>query len=389
MTAADPLQRALDRAVETGAVAGVAAILLDADGPAHRGAAGERSRGSGAPMATDSVMLLASMTKLLTVLSAMTFVEEGRLDLDAPAGTYVPEIDALPVLAGWDGATPILRAPVRRVTTRHLATHTAGMPYGLWDADRARYDAAIGIPSVRTGDPKALTGALTRDPGEAWDYGTSIDWLAQVVARIGGASIGTVIRERLTGPLGMDDTGHRITPAMRDRLARIHVRDADGDLRATDSVRRQDPVVEEGGGGMYGTAEDYARLLRMLLDGGVHSGGRILSEATVRATFAGATGGLRVRRMATTNSAAAADLDFGHAAAPSIALAGIRLEAEAATGRGIGSVGWAGIANTFWWIDPARGRAGVWMAQVAPFLDPATHAASLDWERAALARSAA
>ena len=373
---------ALRAAVEDGAVAGVTAMAVTGGGALHVGSAGERALGGGAPMGPDTLMQLASMTKLITTVAALKLIEARRLELDAPAGAYVPEIDRLRVLAGWEGGAPVLRAPARPITVRHLMTHTAGMPYALWSAAQARYNAHAGIPSVTTGAPEALMGALMADPGERWQYGIATDWLARVVSEVSGASIGTVLRDEVLGPLGMDDTSYRITPAMRPRLAAMHARRADGGLTIRDWARPQDPPVEEGGGGLYGAAEDYAKLLAMLLNGGRAGDGRLLAPETVAAMARPAIGSVPVAPMPSTNRDVAMDLDLLDGMAGTFGFGSLVLTEAAPTGRSAGSFSWAGIANTYFWVDPARGLAGLWMAQVLPFLDPPVRAACLAYEAA-------
>ncbi len=383
--ASDPRDAALTEAVESGAVAGVTGMVIGRDGPLHVGSAGERSLGGGEPMRPDTVMLIASMTKLLTTIAAMRLLEAGRIDMDAPAASYVPAIGDLRVLAGWRDEAPVLRPPDRPVTIRHLATHTAGMPYALWSAAQARYNAHAAIPSVTTGDPKSLMGALTADPGTRWDYGIATDWLAQVVRAVDGRSIGAYVRGEILEPLGMSDTGYRVTPSMRRRLAAVHARAPDGGLAPRDFHRLQEPPVEEGGGGLYSTAADYAKVLTLLLNGGYAFGVRLLHEETVAMIARPAVGDVPIRRMASTAPDLAADLDLLPGTGATFGPGGLILTEAAPTGRSAGSMSWAGIANTWFWVDPIRGIAGLWMSQTLPFLDPRVRDACLAYEAAAYA----
>ena len=366
---------ALAAAVEGGAAPGVAALVVDANGPIYRGASGERRPGEA--MTGSSVVQLASMTKLLTTIVALQLVDEGLIELGAPAGCYVPGIDRLEVLEGWEGDRPVLRPPRSPILVRHLLTHTAGMPYAVWNADQKRYCEWADVPSVRTGDPRALAVALVADPGEAWHYGLATDWLAATAVAVTGEPLGRLLARRILEPLAMRDTGHSITPLMRERLAVIHQREPDGRFAPVPPPATDAPTVEEGGGGLYGTADDYGRLLSALL-----AGEPLLRADTVASLWTNAIGGLRVPVQRTAMPDRAGDLAFFPDVPKSFGTGLLILEGDAPTGRPRGSGSWSGFANTHFWIDPANGIAGVWVSQLAPFLDPANDAAYLRFESA-------
>lgn len=377
------LDAVLLAAVERGDVPGVAAIAAGRNGVLYEGAFGERVLGGSAPMTLDTVMLIASMTKPITATAAMQLVEQGQLDLDAPAARYVPEIGEVQVLDGWDAAgKPRLRAPAREITLRHLMTHTAGFGYGLWDAEVARYNEAEAIPSVLSGDPRALQSALMFDPGERWEYGISVDWVAKIVEAVSGQSLGAYMQAQILDPLGMASTGYRITPDMRSRLAKVHQREEDGSFTPTDLERQQDPVVEMGGGGLYSTASDYIRFVRMVLNEGALDGNRVLEAETVAQMSRNAMGEVRVAALATQSPGFSADLEMFPAIAKSWGLSFMINENAAPTGRAAGSPAWAGITNTYFWIDPATGIGGVYFTQSLPFLDPRVLASYLAFETA-------
>ena len=371
----------LQHAVEELGIPGVVAIAADAEGILYEGAFGARSP-DGEPMSADTVMDIASMTKPIAAIAAMQLVEGGELDLDAPASQYVAEIGELRVLDGWDGDTPILREPARPITLRHLLTHTAGMGYGIWSDDTQRFNELEGIPSVSSGDPNALTGALMNDPGEAWLYGTSMDWASRIVEEVGGQPFGEYVDQRIFTPLGMDDTGFLISPRMRERLAVVHQRDEGGAFAPTDREQRQDPPVESGGGGLYSTAQDYIRIVRLFLNEGTLDGATLLNPETVEAMGQNAMGEVRVVALETNAPGFTADLEMFPEVEKSWGLSFMINETPAPTGRAAGSLAWAGINNTFFWIDPENGVGGVVMTQTLPFLDPDVRDVYLDFETA-------
>lgn len=350
---------------------GAVAIVTDREGILHEGATGVRRLGGADPMSPDTVCWIASMTKPLTAAVAMQLVAQGRLRLDDPVGRIQPELDAIQVLVGWRADdTPVLRAPARPITLRHLLTHTSGLAHGLWNADIARYQRVHDLPPTTSGRRAALAVPLASDPGERWEYGLGIDWLGRVIETVTGERLGAVLEERLLAPLGMRDTAFRIAPDMRARLATVHARADDGRLAPTSFEVAQAPETEMGGGGLYSTARDYARFLRMMLNGGELDGVRVLDRETVALMGQNAMGDLRVVPLASANPAMTQDMDPLPGIPKTWGLSFMRNEQPVPGGRAAGSLAWAGLANTHFWIDPARGIACALLTQVLPFGDP-------------------
>lgn len=266
-------------------VPGVVAMITDREGNIYEGAAGERTLGSDVPMTLDTTFALFSTTKAITGTAVLQCVEEGLLDLDAPAATYVPEIGELKVLDGFDaGGNPVLREPKRDITTRMLLLHTAGFGYDFFNESYNRLSQEHGQPSVITCSKAALTTPLLFDPGEKWEYGTNIDWAGQVVESIRGQRLGDVMRQRIFEPLEMADTAFTMSPSMKDRLAPIHQRESDGSLTPLIGFELPaEPEVHMGGHGLHGTVGDYMKFIRMWLNDGAGTSGRVLSSETVAA----------------------------------------------------------------------------------------------------------
>lgn len=372
----------LQSAVADGAVPGVVAMVADRDGPIYEGAAGERTLGGGVPMTTDTVGWIASMTKAITSVAAVQLVEQGRLSLDAPAAAVVPAIGEAKVLEGFDAAgQPLLRPPRRPITLRHLLTHSAGFSYEIWNTDMQKVQAALGIPSVTTCERKALTLPMIADPGERWEYGINIDWAGQMVEAVSGLTLGEYMRRHLFEPLGMRSTAFRISPDMRARLAGAHLRGPDGKLAPFPFEIPQDPEFEMGGGGLYGTMGDYLRFTRMVLNGGQLDGERVLRPETVELLKLNHMGNCQV-----TNLKAAIpltnDAEFFPGVRKSWSLAFQVNDAPAPTGRPAGGLMWAGLANSYYWIDPVNGLCGTYMTQIFPFADTGSLPVFLEVEKA-------
>ena len=360
----------LGAAVERGDVPGVVAVVVDREGVLYEGAFGKRNLTTGEPMTPDTVCWIASMTKSITGACTMQLVEQGKLDLDAPAEQWVPMLKEAQVLEGWDDeGKPKLRPPTRPITLRQLLTHTAGFSYEFWNADILRYQEVMGVPNIATGKIAALKTPLLFDPGERWEYGISIDFAGLAVEAVSGKKLSAYMQEHLLGPLGMNDTAFKIRPDMRARLATIHARGEDGALTPIEFELPQDPEFDLGGGGLYGTAGDYARFVRMVLNRGELDGVRVLDAETVDLMCQNVIGDLRVTPMKTVMPQFSNDAEFFPGLPKGWGLTWqVNLE-PAPTGRSAGSLQWAGIANSYFWIDPVRGIGGVYLTQILPFAD--------------------
>jgi len=364
----DPL---LSQSIEAGEVPGIAALVVDRHGVVYENAFGLRTLGEPTPMSTDTVGWIASMTKAITGAAVMQAVERGLLDLDAPAGRVAPEIDTIGVLEGFEAnGTPRFRPPKRPVTLRDLMTHTAGFSYERWSDEVWRCHQALGIPTNSTCKLAMLRSPLMFDPGSRWEYGIGIDWAGRMLEIASGRKLGDWMRDEIFAPLGMRDSAFRITPGMRARLAKMHQRDAAGAIAPLpDFEIPQEPEFEMGGGGLYSTAADYARFLRMILNRGELDGVLVLRAETVAQMAADQIPGLQVQPLRTQVPALSEDAEFFPGLSKGWGLSFMINRADAPTGRPAGSLAWAGLSNCYYWIDPLNGIAGVFVSQLLPFAD--------------------
>ena len=374
----------LSEAAGEGAVPGVVAGVTSAEDELYLGGFGERVLGGGDAMTPDTVGWIASMTKALTGAAAMQLVERGRLELDAPAASVIPYLDEVPVLEGFDhDGKPRTRPRRGAITLRHLLTHTAGFSYEIWSDAIVRYQEATGTPGIITCEEAALTTPLLFDPGDRWDYGINIDWVGKIVEAVSGQKLGEYLSEGLLGPLGMNDTAFRINDGMRARLARIHQRTEDGTLEPQMELEiAQDPEFEMGGGGLYGTVGDYLRFIRMILNRGRADGEQLLKPETVDMMSRNQMGDLLVGPLTTAIPALSNDAEFFPGTAKSWGLTFMINNEQAPTGRSAGSLGWAGLANSYFWIDPAKGIGGAYLTQVLPLVDEQSFPLYMAFEQA-------
>lgn len=376
----------LQRAVDADApVAGVVAMLTDRTGNVYEGTAGKRVLGGDQEMTPDTVFAIFSTTKAITATAALQLVEEGKLDLDAPAKQYAPDIGTLQVIEGFDDAgEPRLRPPASDVTTRQLLTHSAGFGYDFFNAHYNRLAEEKGQPSVITATRKALMTPLLFDPGTKWEYGTNVDWAGQVVEGITGKRLGEVMAERIFEPCGITDMTFAIDDARRPRVAGMHARGADGSLTPMEFELPSPPEVDFGGHGLYGTVGDYMRFIRMWLNDGRGEHGQVLRPETVEmALQRHLADGLQVTALPGVIPTLSNDAEFWPGLPKSWSLPFMRNDEQAPTGRPAGGQGWAGLANLFYWVDRSNGIGGFWATQILPFGDPTSFGEYLAFESAA------
>jgi methyl acetate hydrolase len=361
----------LRRAVEAGEVPGVVAMAAGADGPIYRGAFGLRQLGAGPAMTLDTVFRIASMTKAVTSVAAMQLVEEGKLALDAPVPDIDPALSRPQVLEGFDASgAAILRPATRPVTLRHLLTHTAGFVYEAWNANALRFAEATGTLAV-PGLLSTLRRPLAFDPGEKWEYGINTDWVGRIVEAVGGKSLDAYFRDHILGPLGMADTGFVPLAEQWERQVHVHQRRADGSLEPQPLPPPTVPEFFGGGGGLVSTAPDYLAFLRMLLNSGSLDGVRILRPETVALMNQNQIGELPAGVMKSCLPERSNDVDFFPGAKIRWGL-GYMLNMEPGpNGRSAGTLSWAGLFNSYYWLDPVRRVTGVILTQILPFADSA------------------
>lgn len=358
------LSQYLSGAVQRGDVPGVVALVVDRESVLYQGAAGKLDVARGVDMPADALFRIASMTKPVTSVAAMMLVEAGKLGLDDPVSKYVPGFEGRPVLARFNTAdgTYDTRPAKRPVTIRHLMTHTSGLGYGFSSPIVSRL--AQGNREKEAGLP------LLHDPGDKWTYGTSTRVLGQVVEKISGQPLDVFFRDRIFGPLKMTDTSFVVPPEKVSRVVTVHQR-VDGKLvEQPNTPVQQSPV--NGEGGLYSTARDYGFFLQMLLNGGSLHTVKLLGAKSVAMMGANQIGSVVVDEQPAADPARTRPFPLG-AGRDKFGLGfqiAVRDERYAKL-RNPGSLSWAGINNTHFWIDPDSHIAAVVLIQVLPFYDEA------------------
>ncbi|MFK7914912.1 MAG: serine hydrolase domain-containing protein [Pseudomonadales bacterium] len=382
--AASAIDECLRAPIEGGIIHGLSAAIVSDTEVHYENAFGTRASDGTTTMTTDTVMAIMSMTKALTGAAAMQLVEQGKLALDGPAANVCPELGALQVLEGFseDGAAR-LRPARSAITLRQLLTHTSGLAYPTWNAALLRYATEHKIPDISTLQKASLQLPLMFDPGTDWEYGIGIDWVGQMVEAASGLTLGAYFAEYLTGPLAMSSTGFSATPDMLQRMAPIHKRTKNGALKPLAPNVPASPEFEMGGGGLLSTVQDYGRFVRMILGNGALEGVRVLSEASVEMMAQNQMGNLRVKPLPTAIPILSNDAEFFPGEPKSWGLTFQISETDCDTGRKAGTLMWAGLANSYYWIDRTSNLAGIYLTQIFPFVDEHALAHYYEFESAA------
>ena len=363
---------AFQKAVDAGKVPGAVAMAATDKGILYETAIGYRDTASGRRMSLDTVFWIASMTKAVTATAAMQLVERGELQLDRPMGDLLPYLAKAQVLEGFDDkGAPKLRPARRPITLRHLLTHTAGFTYSIWSEPMLRYEKVTGAPFIGTCQTAALNAPLMFDPGDRWEYGINIDWAGRAVEKVSGQSLEVYFREHIFEPLGMTDTGFLIGSKQKARTARLYQKTESGALEAAPEgpLMPQSPEFFMGGGGLFSTAPDYMAFLQMLLNDGTFNEAQVLKPETVAMMRQNQMGDLKVTTLKTVQPKLSKDANFFPQMVHNWGLSFDINTEPGPNGRNAGSLCWAGLFNTYFWLDPKARVTGTIMTQMLPFVD--------------------
>jgi CubicO group peptidase (beta-lactamase class C family) len=363
------LSSVMKRYVDDGRIAGVVTLVARGGRVAHLEAFGQADREANAPMRTDTIFRIASMSKAVTSVAAMMLVEEGRLGLSDPVSRYIPGFKKTTVLVapppGAVPGTPVSAVPAKReINVRDLLTHTSGISYGSGAAE-VQYKAANVFGWYFADKAEPVSAAIDRlaalpfeaQPGEKYVYGFSTDVLGVVVEKASGLTLDQFFRTRIFEPLGMTDTHFYLPPEKKGRLAAVYAAKEGAALeRAPDAGTGQGAYVDgprqgfSGGAGLLSTARDYARFMQALLDGGALDGVRILSPKTVELMTSNHVGSLE--------NEGRTGFGLGFEVVEHLGRAGRY--------GSVGEFGWGGAYYTSYWADPQEQLVALFMAQLVP-----------------------
>ncbi len=360
------LDTSLRGAIERKDVPGVVALVTNRERVLYTSAFGVADVATGRALTSDALFRIASMTKPVTSVALMQLIEQGLIGLDEPAEKYLPELAGVKVFESFDKATGAyqLRPASRPPTVKHFLTHTSGLAYPFTSETWRDF-------KPRDGEKYPFGGPLLFDPGERWHYSTSTDVVGKLVEVVSGQKLEDYFRQHIFAPLKMDDTSYNVPETKGPRLVAQQWR---GGERMDGAIELQKPqpgltiAAPIGGGGLASTADDYGRVVRMLLNGGALDGARVLKAETVALMGQNHIGAVSVPALKSALPRSA-DFTFIDDGKDKWGLGFLITTNQVQGKRSPGSLSWGGINNTFFWIDPTRGVAGVIMMQYLPFAD--------------------
>ena len=368
----------LEQAAQRGDTPGAVALVVDRDGVLYEAAVGKADLTRGTAMRTDAIFNIASMTKPVTSVAIMQLHEQGKLGLDDPVSKYLPGFDKLQVITHFNEADGSVQSkPAKHVMTlRHLLTHTSGIGYG--------FSSPI-IVKLQKPNQSEWDLPLLHEPGEKWTYGASTRVLGMVVEKISGMTLEAYFQKNILQPLGMRDTSFAVPVEKQSRVPPVQQREGEKlTQQPAPTLPVTAPVPSRGDGGLYSTARDYGRFIRMFLNGGQLGDARILSEKSVKLMGQNHIGAIFVRTQPIGQPTRSKPFPLG-AGHDKFGL-GFQIAQKApgsAPYRSPGSMSWAGIFNTEFWIDPQQHVGGVLMMQMLPFYDDGAIRTLREFEAAA------
>jgi|SRR5579871_566851 len=377
---AAPGRLAVDEVLRSGIaqrkIPAVVGMVANGSRTLYAGAFGQRDS-SKEPVQVDSIFQIMSMTKAVTTVAALQLVEQEKVDLDEPVARHLPQFKEVQVLEGFDSnGTPSLRSAITPPTLRHLLTHTSGLCYDVWDEAMFRYTS-------KHPESPAVPGPLMFEPGKRWQYGRGLDWTGRLVEAISGLTLEEYFQQKILRPLGMEDTSYIMAASKFERLVCNYERGHNGDLQQEDRKPPPPPKSFNGGGGLYSTASDYVRFMQMILNHGAGPNNtRILKAKTIASMEVNQIGALTAGKMKTLRPSVSSDVDMQPGHTEKWGLGFLINTTRYAGGRSAGSLAWAGLYNTFYWIDPKRDLCAVLLMQFLPFVDKEAVGLLNDFERA-------
>jgi CubicO group peptidase (beta-lactamase class C family) len=374
MTQSHPFEEQLHAAIARGDIGGVVALTFRRGQPPRRVVSGWRDVDHRLPMSADTLFRIASLTKPVTTVAALSLLDDGRFGLDDPITQVAPELASLRVLAHPDAPLDQTVPAARAITFRDLLTHRSGLTYGEFHRGPIAHACSevLGptIDNPLTPDAwiaRLATLPLIDQPGAGFHYGLSTDLLGFLIARLDGSTLGDVLQRRVFAPLGMRDTHFAVPATSRDRRAALTGFDEHGRLTTLDALpgrhglaeRPDGMTFESGGQGLWSTADDYSTFARLFVGGGAVEGVRVLATETCASMTSNQ---LTPPQRAAARMFGQALFAEGHGYGMGVAVVTEPERANPLRCRGgVGTVGWPGAYGGWWQADPTDGTVRVFL----------------------------
>ena len=360
----------IDNVLENAAqqkVPAVSAAVISKDADLYKGHFGFKDLENKDPVDDNTLFRIASMTKAITSTCIYQLIDKGILSLDTNLKDFFPEISDKKVIRGFDdNGDQILSDVSNDINIGHLLTHTSGFAYEIWNESIAKLVEKGDLQSAFANNDEFLKAPLVFEPGSDWEYGIGIDWLGVLIEKINDCSLQEYMHTHIFEPLGMSNTSYDLDKNKHSRVAKVYGRNNDEYLEMPFEVPEKSSFYS-GGGNLISNLEDYSKFLRIFLNSGKGSKKQIISESSIASMLSSLNEELVMKKMLTQVPMLSNDVDFFPTSAKSWSPGFMVNHEDIKSGRPKNSSGWAGLFNSFFWIDPKNEIAALILMQMLPF----------------------
>ena len=348
-------------------VPAVSAAVISKDADLYKGHFGFRDLENKDQVDDNTLFRIASMTKAITSTCIYQLIDKGILSLDTNLKDFFPEISDKKVIRGFDdNGDQILSDVSNDINIGHLLTHTSGFAYEIWNESIAKLVEKGDLQSAFANNDEFLKAPLVFEPGSDWEYGIGIDWLGVLIEKINDCSLQEYMLTHIFEPLGMSNTSYDLDKNKHSRVAKVYGRNNDEYLEMPFEVPEKSSFYS-GGGNLISNLEDYSKFLRIFLNSGKGSKKQIISESSIASMLSSLNEELVMKKMLTQVPMLSNDVDFFPTSAKSWSPGFMVNHEDIKSGRPKNSSGWAGLFNSFFWIDPKNEIAALILMQMLPF----------------------
>ena len=363
----ESIQRALEASSKR--VPGLSAMVSSQDKTIYKGHFGYSDLQGKKLVDDNSLFRIASMTKAVTSACIMQLIEKEKLSLETELKYFFPEVSAKKIIEGFDDQDqPIYSEPSNDILIKHLLSHSSGLGYEMWNKNISKLVEKGDLVSMMTNKKDFLDAPLLFNPGSSWEYGIGIDWLGVLVEEISGLNLQEYMKKNIFDPLEMKNTGYDLPSSEHARVAKVYNR-TDEDFSEIPFGVSEKYEFYSGGGGLISNIDDYSTFLKIFLNAGKGNEAQILKEESVQTMLSSVNKEIKMKNLETSSPPLTEDM---------IIMAGIEKSwspgfminhETSQSGRPENSAGWAGLFNSFFWIDTQNNMVSVILMQMLPFLE--------------------
>ena len=350
-------------------IPGVSAAVVAKEESLYQGHFGFADLNQNKPIDDSSLFRIASMTKAVTSVCIFQLIEKGVISLDSPLKNFFPEVSEKKIIDGFDDeGNPIMSDPSNDITVGNLLTHTSGLAYEMWNENISTLVQKGELASMFSVTDDFLKAPLVFNPGTSWEYGIGIDWLGVLIEKLADCSLQEYMTLNVFEPLGMNSTSYDLDKTEHERMVNVYTRTGDGYEAMPFSVPEKSAIYS-GGGGLISNLKDYSQFLKVFLNSGQVNETKILSESSVNIMMKSLNEEIAMTKLPSQNSVLTKDMEFFPQVHKSLSPGFMINQTDADAGRLKHAAGWAGIFNSYFWIDKKNEIAGLILMQMLPFID--------------------